>query len=112
MVIKLIINTFLFRYRYDSEKDCLVPSTFTINTQKIGTLGALMIRILRTFGLVSYKQINKSTFECSNLTIINLMLVVFGPIRENRLTFLLLFIQFLCTLLAFAIRYGLSQVFY
>lgn len=98
--------------KYDAETDRLVPSTFTIDTQKIGTLGALMIRILRTLGLVSYKQISATKYECSNLTIINLALVICGPTQEGRLTFLLMVVQVFGTLVAFAIRYGLSQLFY
>lgn len=101
-----------FATRYDAETDRLVPSTFTIDTQKIGTLGALMIRILRTLGLVSYKQISATKYECSNLTIINLALVICGPTQEGRLTFLLMVVQVFGTLVAFAIRYGLSQLFY
>lgn len=71
-----------------------------------------MIRILRTFGLVSYKPISATKVECNNLTIINLTLVVFGPMQEGRLTSFLMVVQVLGTLVAFAIRYGLSQVFY
>lgn len=108
----LLFSLFVLYYRYNAETGRLEPSTFTLHTEQTGTLGALMIRILRIFGLVNYKQISETVFECSNLTIINLVLVIFGPIQEERLTSLLMAFQFLCTLLAFGIRYGLSQVFY
>ncbi|RLN48631.1 hypothetical protein BBJ28_00004714 [Nothophytophthora sp. Chile5] len=48
----------------------------------------------------------------SNYTIINLFLVVFGPMKENRLVLALLAFQVLCCALAFYIRYGLSGYFY
>lgn len=89
-----------------------MPSTFIIDSEKIGTLGALFIRILRMFGVVSYKQISATKYECNNLTIINLALVILGPTQEGRLTFYLMIIQIFGTLIAFAIRYGLSQLFY
>lgn len=102
----------VFNFRYNPKTDRLIPSTFTIDTNEIGTLGALMIRILRTLGLVRYKQISETQFECNNLTIINFILYIFGPTNERHLTAILLIIQFACTLAAFFIRYGLSQVFY
>lgn len=52
------------------------------------------------------------TSERSNYTIINLFLVVFGPMREKSLVMALLAFQVLCCALAFYIRYGLSSYFY
>ena len=101
-----------YPYRFDSKHNVLTNSTFLIHRKKTGTLGIAMIWILRTFRLVKYKQINAETFECSNLTIINLMIVFFGPTHEKTLTKRLLILQFVCTILAFGIRYGLSQIFY
>lgn len=89
-----------------------MPSTFIIDEDKIGTLGALSIKLFRLFRLVRYRQVSARTFECTNLTIINLVIVICGPIREDKLTIVLFVIQFLCTLLAFFIRYGVSQIFY
>uniref|UniRef100_A0AAV1UB98 UDP-N-acetylglucosamine--dolichyl-phosphate N-acetylglucosaminephosphotransferase n=1 Tax=Peronospora matthiolae TaxID=2874970 RepID=A0AAV1UB98_9STRA len=48
----------------------------------------------------------------SNYTIINLFLVVFGPMKENHLVVALLAFQALCCGLAFYIRYGISGYFY
>ncbi|KAF1784471.1 Histidine phosphatase superfamily [Phytophthora cactorum] len=48
----------------------------------------------------------------SNYTIINLFLVVFGPMKENHLVLALLAFQVLCCGLAFYIRYGISGYFY
>lgn len=52
------------------------------------------------------------TYTCSNLTLINLWLYWFGPMTESRLTFHLLMLQCACSLVAFGIRYGLSQMLY
>jgi UDP-N-acetylglucosamine--dolichyl-phosphate N-acetylglucosaminephosphotransferase len=48
----------------------------------------------------------------SNYTVINLFLVVFGPMRENRLVQALLVFQVACCAAAFYVRYGLSSYFY
>ncbi|OQR92571.1 UDP-N-acetylglucosamine-dolichyl-phosphate N-acetylglucosaminephosphotransferase [Achlya hypogyna] len=48
----------------------------------------------------------------SNMTVLNLFLVVFGPMPEKRLVMLLLVFQALCCALAFGVRYGLSSLFY
>lgn len=48
----------------------------------------------------------------SNYTVINLFLVVFGHMRENRLVVALLAFQALCCAAAFYVRYGISGYFY
>ncbi|CAK5236107.1 unnamed protein product [Aphanomyces euteiches] len=48
----------------------------------------------------------------SNMTILNLFLVIFGPMPEKRLVQLLLVFQVVCCVLAFGVRYGLSSLFY
>ena len=49
---------------------------------------------------------------CSNLTIINLALVVFGPMREDYLCLTLLSLQCLCGALGFVIRHRLAFLIY
>ncbi|MBW0531458.1 hypothetical protein O181_071173 [Austropuccinia psidii MF-1] len=49
---------------------------------------------------------------CSNLTLLNLILVWFGEMREDQLTISLLIVQTFCSLIGFLVRYGLSGLFY
>jgi len=49
---------------------------------------------------------------CSNLTIINLVLVLLGPMREDHLCLVLLGIQVLCGGLGFVIRHRLAYLIY
>jgi UDP-N-acetylglucosamine--dolichyl-phosphate N-acetylglucosaminephosphotransferase len=49
---------------------------------------------------------------CSNLTIINLILVLLGPMREDYLCFVLLVLQGLCGVLGFVIRHRLAFLIY
>lgn len=100
--------------KYDAKEDKVFASTFQLKLTQTKTLGALFIYILRTLGLVKYQKVAQSldTFECSNLTIINLILVKLGPMKENKVTILLLVIQVLCSFIALFIRYGVSKLFY
>ena len=49
---------------------------------------------------------------CSNLTIINLTLVLLGPMREDYLCVVLLILQGLCGVLGFVIRHKLAFLIY
>jgi UDP-N-acetylglucosamine--dolichyl-phosphate N-acetylglucosaminephosphotransferase len=49
---------------------------------------------------------------CSNLTIINLALVILGPMREDYLCLLLLAFQAICGGLGFVIRHQLAFLVY
>lgn len=49
---------------------------------------------------------------CSNLTIINLALVLLGPMREDHLCLVLLGLQGMCGVLGFVIRHKLAFLIY
>nr|XP_027198336.1 UDP-N-acetylglucosamine--dolichyl-phosphate N-acetylglucosaminephosphotransferase-like [Dermatophagoides pteronyssinus] len=98
--------------KYNQRTDLMEPSTFIIPND-IGGLAKLMLKTLSLLRLIELREPPKSTNQqCSNLTLINLMLVLFGPMHESKLTRLLLIVQFCATLIAFFIRYGLSEIFY
>lgn len=48
----------------------------------------------------------------TNLTILNFLLVHFGPLHERTLCSLVAGIQIACSLLAFGVRYGLGSLVY
>ncbi|GAA99463.1 uncharacterized protein L969DRAFT_619951 [Mixia osmundae IAM 14324] len=71
------------------------------------------LSILSALGLVRLTRSKDGTILTStNLTIISFVLVVAGPMREERLTQTIMLLQTACSVLAFAIRYGASSVFY
>ena len=49
---------------------------------------------------------------CSNFTILNLILVVRGPMKEDRLTMWMLGVQVVGSAVAFGVRYGGAGLFY
>ena len=53
-----------------------------------------------------------ATDKCINLTLLNVALVIFGPMREGSLTKVLVGFQLFCTVVAFIIRYHLAGYVY
>ena len=49
--------------------------------------------VFRTFKVVQWHEDREGTVTCNNLTIINFVLILFGPMREPTLTTILLIIQ-------------------
>ncbi|XP_036718224.1 UDP-N-acetylglucosamine--dolichyl-phosphate N-acetylglucosaminephosphotransferase isoform X2 [Balaenoptera ricei] len=50
--------------------------------------------------------------ECNNMTLINFLLKVFGPMHERNLTLFLLLLQVVGSAVTFSIRYQLVRLFY
>ncbi|CAG2182848.1 unnamed protein product, partial [Oppiella nova] len=83
--------------KYDPKTDKVFASTFRLKRSETKRLGRLFLDILRALRLVQYKQVSddpsNDTYECSNLTIINLILVKLGPMNEMHVTCVLLALQ-------------------
>ncbi|CAN6668308.1 UDP-N-acetylglucosamine--dolichyl-phosphate N-acetylglucosaminephosphotransferase [Trichomonascus vanleenenianus] len=67
-----------------------------------------VLRLLSFLGLIGMWEDDKGTIEISNMTLINLVLVRIGPLREDKLTTLLLTIQLISGLSAVALRHTLA----
>jgi UDP-N-acetylglucosamine--dolichyl-phosphate N-acetylglucosaminephosphotransferase len=50
--------------------------------------------------------------ECNNLTLINVILMTFGPMKESNLALMIGLVQILGSLIGFIIRYGLVHIVY
>ncbi|GIY18236.1 UDP-N-acetylglucosamine--dolichyl-phosphate N-acetylglucosaminephosphotransferase [Caerostris darwini] len=101
--------------KFNKEQNILQFSTVIFKENSLPFLGRFSLFIAKTFRLVHIKEITKDGevyLECSNFTVINYMLKIFGPTHERTLTIYLLATQVLCSCIAFSIRYGLSRVFY
>ncbi|XP_064471238.1 UDP-N-acetylglucosamine--dolichyl-phosphate N-acetylglucosaminephosphotransferase-like isoform X2 [Ornithodoros turicata] len=102
--------------RYCPEHDQVEASTTRFRLSSLGPLGHIVLKVYRTLGIVSY-QVHQNAgdddeVECSNFTLINLILVLKGRTHEEKLTSILLGIQVACSILAFVIRYGIARLFY
>jgi len=70
---------------------------------------------LQTFSEDTLNETARDPYEiiaCSNLTIINLVLVLAGPLREDALCGVLLLLQGVCGVLGFVIRHRLAFLIY
>lgn len=71
-----------------------------------------IIKILQLLRLSHVQHLEDGSIKLSNLTLINVVLYWFGPMREDKLTLTLLAIQALSSGLAFMIRYRLVTLIF
>ena len=108
--------------KYDKETDTVTFSLTCFEKQKLSTGGRLCLTVLAVTRLASIKQVDVKIdndsdntvemVECNNLTLINFVLRLTGPMKENHLTSLLLLLQVIASLVAFTIRYPLAFLLY
>lgn len=98
--------------KYDSTTDLLHISTTEFHKNELNVLGKLMVNILKTLKLITWQEMADGRVITNNFTLINFVLVVFGPVHEKVVTEMLMSVQVCCTLLAFVIRYPLASYFY
>lgn len=105
--------------RFCPEEDVMEASTVRFRVSSLDPLGRLVLRLYRMMGLVQCRPVHKGgrgsaedEVECSNFTLINLVLVRGGKRHEQSLTTVLLAMQVASSLVAFGIRYGVARLFY
>jgi len=105
--------------KYCPESDTVGMSKAVFQASQMKFPGALVLKLFSSFNLVNvkyYKVENEEEsvemVECNNLTLINFVLKLTGPLNERNLTILLLVIQVLCSVLAFTVRYPLAYLLY
>ncbi|XP_037861026.1 UDP-N-acetylglucosamine--dolichyl-phosphate N-acetylglucosaminephosphotransferase isoform X3 [Chlorocebus sabaeus] len=84
-------------------------------TKSLSFLGTFILKVAESLRLVTIHQSDTEDgefTECNNMTLINLLLKIFGPIHERNLTLLLLLLQILGSAFTFSIRYQLVRLFY
>lgn len=101
--------------RFCPEEDKMEASTVRFRVSSLNPLGRLVLQLYRTFGLAQCKPVHEKDsdeVDCSNFTLINLVLVWGGKQHEQSVTTVLLAIQVASSVVAFGIRYGLARLFY
>ncbi|KAG4304847.1 hypothetical protein PORY_001900 [Pneumocystis oryctolagi] len=92
----------------------LLEPSMIMFTQKPSLLSAIILRTLAKIGIVRLK-IHPDTKEIqgtTNLTIINSILVVLGPKREDILTMIIMGIQAVMGLMGLVIRHKMAKLIY
>lgn len=97
--------------KFNSKSNKLEISTTKFRHSEVNVLGRFIIFLLKTFKLIAWHE-KDGYVTTNNFTLINLVLLYFGPLHEEKLTIILIVIQILCAGLAFAIRYPLASLFY
>lgn len=92
---------------FNKETGLLEPSRASLAKSKPAVVS--LFRILGKLGLIGFYE-GKEGPEVSNMTLINLVLVRLGNVREDRLTMTLLGIQFACGILAIVGRHTAAAI--
>ncbi|KAJ3589092.1 hypothetical protein NHX12_009940 [Muraenolepis orangiensis] len=79
---------------------------------KLGNLIVQVAEFLRLLEVNRGQEEDDDFMECNNMTLINLVLKVLGPIHERSLTVIMLLLQVFGSVVAFGIRYHLVRLFY
>nr|KAF6437458.1 dolichyl-phosphate N-acetylglucosaminephosphotransferase 1 [Molossus molossus] len=101
--------------RLNTKTGKLEMSYSKFKTKSLSFLGTFILKIAESLQLVTVHQSDDEDgafTECNNMTLINLLLKVFGPMHERNLTLLLLLLQILGSAVTFSIRYQLVRLFY
>lgn len=101
--------------RYDEKTDTVGMSYTKYKPNTLNPIGKLCIFVYKTLHIVHTQEKKGEDglyTECSNMTLINLLLKFLGPLHEKKLVIVLLGIQVLCSCVAFGIRYQLAKLFY
>jgi UDP-N-acetylglucosamine--dolichyl-phosphate N-acetylglucosaminephosphotransferase len=99
--------------RFDSATGLLYPSTATF-TKPPSALTTVILRLFKLLHFVqlTYSSDGKTIVACTNLTILNMILCLSGPMKEPSLTKAVMAVQIGGSILAFVIRYAGAGLFY
>lgn len=97
--------------KYNSRTDKLEISTMVFRYSDLNILGKFCVKLFKYLQLMQWQE-KDGCIVSNNLTLINLILKLLGPLHEESLTKMMIAIQVSCTCLAFVIRYPLAHIFY
>uniref|UniRef100_A0A183BLH5 UDP-N-acetylglucosamine--dolichyl-phosphate N-acetylglucosaminephosphotransferase n=1 Tax=Globodera pallida TaxID=36090 RepID=A0A183BLH5_GLOPA len=101
--------------RLNPDMDWLEMSMVELQPHKLSRIGQMCLHILIRTHLVHHEEFDKDGerwLRINNLTILNFILKVCGPMHERRLTNTLLAFQFVCSVIAFILRFYFARLLY
>ena len=101
--------------KYNSDTDLREMSTVEFKLSELKLDGRFFLKLFRLLKIVKYQNVTKDGeeyVEINNLTLINFILYIFGPLHEQTLTVVLLLVQIIFSGIGFYIRYPLALMFY
>lgn len=99
-------------FRLDPATGLLQPSTVVFASPPRRKT-VLTLKLLAMLGLtrIIYDKDGKTIVSATNLTLYTLILV-YKPMREDKLTMTIMLLQFLGSIMAFFVRYGIASLLY
>jgi len=100
--------------RFDAETGMLYPSRAEFKDHAPSRLAVAVLRVLSMLGFVQLTEdpTKHEITHTTNLTILNVFLLRFGPMREDSLVKVLISSQVAGSVFAFVVRYGLAGLVY
>jgi len=110
--------------KYCKETDTVTTSVARFSEAELGFLGRVSLGILSVLKLATVREYtlqvdednetptNVKMMECNNLTLINFILRLTGPMHEQSITLTILGIQILSSVVAFMVRYPLAYLLF
>jgi len=101
--------------KLNAETGRLEMSTTEVDPGRLSLLGQITLKLLMTLHLVHWREYEKDgerRVEINNLTIMNFILKLMGPLHEWELTNRLLLLQVGCSVVAFFARFFLAHLLY
>ena len=101
--------------KYNSDSDLREMSSVIFKLSELKLTGRFVLKLFTLLKIVKYEIVTKDGqeyIEINNLTLINFILYICGPLHEQTLTVVLLLFQIVCSGIAFGIRYPLALKFY
>jgi len=97
--------------RLNEESGLLEMSIIKFKKKDLNIIGKLSFNICLHLRIISVKE--KDEFvEMNNMTLINFIIYLFGPMHEQSITITLIIVQVFGSCLAFFIRYEVAKIFY
>ena len=87
----MLFKCFLYVFRL-ANSCVLEPSTVHLSVNEIGFLGQFILRLFNKLTIAKVRYEGKN-IVINNLTLINFLLINFGPLHESHLTIALLCVQ-------------------
>ena len=101
--------------KFNEETDLREMSMTEFKKSDLKFLGRCALNLFSILKLVTMEEIKKDGedwIRCNNLTLINFVLHLCGPLHERTLTIAILGFQIICSVIAFLIRYPAAKLFY
>jgi len=102
--------------KYCKETNTVSMSMAVVPASDMKPLGSFILKILDSVGVAHVVTIREEgqpdMIQFNNLTLINFILKLIGPMHEQTLTCWLLVLQVLCSVVAFTVRYPLAYLLF